>query len=72
MKFALLTSRLAGGSSIHLMSALLLQLLHASGHGVIARVRKLRARALDAEVMEAGAEKPDVAQEVCSAGLDSH
>ena len=64
-----LTSRLTGGSSIHTMSALLLQLLQASGHDVIAKVRKLRSRALDAEVLGDGAERVDVDQEVCSAYL---
>lgn len=46
------------------MSALLLQLLQASGHGTIKKVRKLKAKALDAEVLEAGGDKVDIALEV--------
>jgi len=57
--------RLANGSSIHTMSALLLQLLQASAYGAVARVRALRSSVLEAEVMGVeGEEKLDVAREV--------
>ena len=57
--------RLANGSSIHTMSALLLQLLQASAYGAVARVRALRSSVLEAEVMGVeGEEKLDIAREV--------
>jgi len=57
--------RLANGSSIHTMSALLLQLLQASAYGAVTRVRALRSSVLEAEVMGAeGEEKLDIAREV--------
>jgi hypothetical protein len=57
--------RLANGSSIHTMSALLLQLLQASAYGAVARVRALRSSVLEAEVMGIeGEEKLDIAREV--------
>jgi cohesin loading factor subunit SCC2 len=57
--------RLANGSSIHTMSALLLQLLQASAYGAVARVRSLRSSVLEAEVMGVeGEEKLDIAREV--------
>jgi hypothetical protein len=46
------------------MSALLLQLLQASSYGAVARVRKLRASLLEAEILESGGEKLDNLQEV--------
>lgn len=46
------------------MSALLLQLLQASSYGAVARVRKLRASLLEAEILESGGEKLDILQEV--------
>ena len=55
--------RLANASSIHTMSALLLQLLQASAYGAMAKVRSLRASVLEAEIM-GGEEKLDAAQEV--------
>jgi cohesin loading factor subunit SCC2 len=59
--------RLANGSSIHTMSALLLQLLQASAYGAVVRVRSLRSSVLEAEVMGAeGEEKLDIAREVGS------
>lgn len=54
------------------MSALLLQLLQASGHGTIAKVRKLKAKALDAEVLESSGDRTDVAQEVRLVELVTH
>lgn len=57
--------RLANGSSIHTMSALLLQLLQASAYGAVARIRALKSSVLEAEVMGVeGEEKLDVAREV--------
>jgi len=57
--------RLANGSSIHTMSALLLQLLQASAYGAVARVRALRSSVLEAEIMGVdGQEKLDIAREV--------
>ena len=57
--------RLANGSSIHIMSALLLQLLQASAYGAVARVRALRSSVLEAEAMGVeGEEKLSIAREV--------
>lgn len=49
---------------MHMMSALLLQMLQASAFGAIAQVKKLRAKVLDAEVLGASEEKLDAAEEV--------
>jgi cohesin loading factor subunit SCC2 len=58
-------NRLANGSSIHTMSALLLQLLQASAYGAVAKVRALRSSVLEAEIMGVeGEEKLDFAREV--------
>lgn len=58
--------RLANGSSIHTISALLLQLVQASTHGVASRIRKLRSSLLEMETGEDGG-KIDTLEEVrCS------
>lgn len=49
---------------MHMMSALLLQMLQASAFGATAKVKKLRAKVLDAEVLGTTDEKLDIFEEV--------
>ncbi|KAL7420405.1 Sister chromatid cohesion protein 2 [Cryptotrichosporon argae] len=65
--------QLADGSSIHVLSALLLQLIQASAHGVAARVRKLRASILELEAMDKATDKLATAEEearICAMAVD--
>ncbi|OCF60187.1 hypothetical protein L486_02867 [Kwoniella mangroviensis CBS 10435] len=54
---------LANGKSIHTVSALLLQLIQASAHGTIDRIRKLHSSAAEAEMMGMSDKKVDVPEE---------
>lgn len=45
----MLTSRLGDGTSMNTITALLLQLIQASSHGVTARIKKLRGNASELE-----------------------
>lgn len=56
--------RLEGGKSVHITTALLLQLLQASAFGAISRVEKVRAKVTSAEAMGADGDKLDLAAEV--------
>nr|XP_019013987.1 uncharacterized protein I206_00064 [Kwoniella pini CBS 10737]OCF52768.1 hypothetical protein I206_00064 [Kwoniella pini CBS 10737] len=65
---------LPNGRSIHTISALLLQLIQASAHGTIDRVRKLHSNAVEAEMMGTDTQKMEVQEEetrMCASALDS-
>lgn len=56
--------RIPNGKSIHTITALLLQLVQASAFGAVARVRKLRSSAAEAEILGVNQQKLDVVEEV--------
>lgn len=55
--------RLVDGSSIHTISALLLQLIQASAFGITTRVRKLRSTIMEMEATMPSADRADTLEE---------